>query len=301
MSKEADPIGERRGLSPPDSDKRPAATGSEGINPSARQARPNLSDCRIVLVRPHYPGNIGATARIMGNMGADDLALIEPVADRLDPAARQMSTHSEAILHRARVVGTLAEALADRHLAVATSASAAGLYRQQAGPPEQILAGVAEALAAGKKVALVFGPEPTGLTNDEIAQCQGLVTIPTADTHPSLNLAQAVAICLYELHKSVASRSGAAPSADAPSLAEMERLFTHLRTALEAIHFLYGDKADSLMHSLRQMLGRANLSVGETKILHGLARQILWHRDQPRGPMQVSPDSFPFDPPPEPP
>jgi tRNA/rRNA methyltransferase len=298
MSKE-DSRDERRGLSPPTGDNPPAATSSEGINPSARQRQP-LTDCRIVLVRPHYPGNIGATARIMGNLGADDLVLVEPVADRLDPAARQMSTHSEAILHRARVVGTLAEALADRHLAVATSASAAGLYRQQAGPPEQVLADVAKALAAGKKVTLVFGPEPTGLTNDEIAQCQGLVTIPTAETHPSLNLAQAVAICLYELHKVVTSRSGAAPTSDVPSLAEMERLFTHLRSALEALHFLYGDKADSLMHALRQMLGRANLSVGETKILHGLARQILWNRDNPRGPMQVSPDAS-LDPPLEPP
>ena len=135
----------------------------------------------------------------MGNMGLADLALVEPVADPIDPAARQMSTHSEAILHQARIVATLAEALADRHLAVATSASAAGLYRQQAGPPERVLAQVAAALGVGRKVAIVFGPEPTGLTNDEIAQCQGLVTIPTADTHPSLNLAQAVAICLYEL------------------------------------------------------------------------------------------------------
>ena len=252
--------------------------------------------CRVILVRPHYPGNIGATARIMGNMGLDDLALVEPVADPLDPAAKQMSTHSEAILHRARIVSTLAEALADRHLAVATSASSAGLYRQQAGPPDQVLAGVAAALGDGKRVALVFGPEPTGLTNDEIAQCQGLVTIPTADTHPSLNLAQAVAICLYELHKHLIPRPP--PGEEPPTLAEMERLFGHLRESLEAIHFLYGDKAEPLMHALRQMLGRANLTAPETKILHGLARQILWHTAQPRGPMQLSPLA-PLDPPPE--
>ena len=79
----------------------------------------------------------------------------------------------------------------------------------------------------------------------------------------------------------------------------MERLFGHLREAFEGIHFLYGDKAEPLMHALRQMLGRANLSVGETKILHGLARQILWHRDHPRGPIEVSPDDASLDPPPE--
>jgi tRNA/rRNA methyltransferase len=246
----------------------------------------SIADCRIVLVRPHFPGNIGATARIMGNMGLGDLALVEPVADPLDPAARQMSTHSEAILHEVRVVSTLAEALADRHLAVATSASAAGIYRQHAGPPDRVLAQVAVALGDGRKVALVFGPEPTGLTNDEIAQCQGLVTIPTADAHSSLNLAQAVAICLYELRRCVEGPTPSPPAKPggerrrSPTLAEMEGLFAHLREALEGIHFLYGDKADPLMHAIRQMLGRAQLSVGETKILHGLARQILWHREQ---------------------
>jgi tRNA/rRNA methyltransferase len=260
----------------------------------------SIADCRVILVRPHYPGNIGATARVMGNMGLCDLVLVEPVADPLDPASKQMSTRSETILHRARIVTSLAEAIADRHLAVATAASSAGLYRQEAGPPDQVLGDVAEALAAGKKTALVFGPEPTGLTNDEIAQCQGLVAIPTADTHPSLNLAQAVAICLYELRRNFEpcqSTPSAAPPA--PTLDEMERLFAHLKEALEGIHFLYGDKAEPLMHALRQMLGRANLSVGETKILHGLARQILWHRDQSRGPIEVSPNSPPLPPPPE--
>jgi tRNA/rRNA methyltransferase len=256
----------------------------------------SLAECRVVLVRPHYPGNIGATARVMGNMGLDDLVLVEPVADPLDPAAKRMSTHSEAILHQARIVPTLAEALADRHLAVATSASGAGIYRQHAGPPERVLADVAAALASGRKTALVFGPEPTGLANDEIALCQGLVTIPTSEIHPSLNLAQAVAICLYELRRHVFARNDD-PSFDAPTLAEMDRLYAHLRESLESIHFLYGEKAEPLMHALRQMLGRANLSVGETKILHGLARQILWHRDHPRGPIEVSPDDSPIPPP----
>ena len=144
----------------------------------------------------------------------------------------------------------------------------------------------------------MFGPEPTGLSNDEIALCQGLVTIPTASEHPSLNLAQAVAICLYELRKSVMSqqpsRKGGLPS---PTLEEYERLFAHLREAFESIHFLYGEKAEPLMHAIRQMLGRANLSVGETKILHGLARQMLWNREQPRGPIGASPDDPPVPPP----
>jgi tRNA/rRNA methyltransferase len=244
--------------------------------------------CRVVLVRPHYPGNIGATARIMGNMGLDDLVLVTPIADPLDANARQLSTHSESILHRARIVPTLGDALADCHLAVATSASQAGLFRQSSGPPKEIMPHVAEALAAGRRAALVFGPEPSGLTNEEIGHCQWLVTIPTAETHPSLNLAQAVAICLYELRivgqaflpaEAPAGRN-ACPTSEAATLAEQEQAFAHLRQALEAIHFLYGDKANSLMHALTQMLGRATLTSQETKILHGLARQILWHASQ---------------------
>src|SRR5687767_2604874 len=98
-----------------------------------------LSACRVVLVRPHYPGNVGASARVMGNFGLDDLVLVAPVADPLDPQARQLSTHSEAILHRARVVAELADALADCHVAVATSALHGGLFRRQnVGTPGQV-------------------------------------------------------------------------------------------------------------------------------------------------------------------
>src|SRR5262249_60923332 len=105
---------------------------------------------------------------------------------------------------------------------------------------------------------LVFGPEPTGLTNEEVARCHYLIHIPTDPTYGSLNLAQAVAICLYELRKTWGKRSEpqSVPSVPA-AFADQERMFAHLRKALEEIHFLYGPKADSLMHALRHLIGRA--------------------------------------------
>jgi tRNA/rRNA methyltransferase len=131
-------------------------------------------------------------------------------------------------------------------------------------------------------VALVFGPEPKGLSNEEVARCHYLIHIPTDEAYPALNLAQAVAICLYELHLAWLKREERlerSPPAPA-SFAEQERMFAHLRTALEGIHFLYGEKADSLMHALRHLIGRAGPTPMEVDVLHGLARQIEWYARQ---------------------
>lgn len=256
----------------------------------------SLSACRVVLVRPHYPGNIGAVARVMGNMGLDDLCLVAPVANPLDTEAKRLSTHAESILHRARVVDALSDALADRHLAIATSAQHGGLFRKQSvGTPEDLLPRIAERLAASDRAALVFGPEPSGLTDAEVTRCHFLLTIPTGSEHPSLNLAQAVAICLYVLRRSWTALTPTVTPETAliADLAEQEHLFTHLQQALAAIHFLYGEKADALMHALRHLLGRARLTAMETKLLHGLARQILWHAEHGSHTMAEPPEPPP--------
>jgi tRNA/rRNA methyltransferase len=227
-------------------------------------------------VRPQIAANVGATARVMRNFGLSDLVLVRPVADPRDETARKLSTHGEAILDSCRIVPDLGEAVADCVFVAATSARLGGLFRQQSlGSPEEVLPRLVEALALGP-AALVFGPEPTGLTNDEIVRCHYLIHVPTDPTYPALNLAQAVAICLYELRRAELNRT-AAPTAETPaSFAEVEQMLLHLREALERVHFLYGDKADSLMHALRHLIGRALPSEMEVKLLHGLARQLLW-------------------------
>lgn len=233
--------------------------------------------CRVVLVRPEVAGNLGATARVMRNMGLSDLVLVAPVADPAAPEARQRATHGETILARCRVVAELGDAVADCVLVVGTSARTGGLFRRQSvGPPDEILPRLVEATASGP-AALVFGPEPSGLTNAEVTRCHYLIHIPADPTYPALNLGQAVAICLYELRRAWLKQANlaASPATIAP-FADQERMFASLRDALEQIHFLYGDKADSLMHAIRHLIGRAGPTPMEVEMLFGLARQLRW-------------------------
>lgn len=238
-----------------------------------------LDQCRVVLVRPHYPGNLGATARIMRNFGLRDLVLVNPIADIHDRNARQMSTHGEEILDSACVVSSLSEAIANCVLVIGTSGPHGGQFRRQSvGPPDEILAHAIEPLRGDQPIALVFGPEPTGLNNNEVTLCHHLIHIPAADAYDSLNLAQAVAICLYELQnqwlRATEPRETGEPLA---TFAEQDLMFAQLRAALEEIHFIYGDKADALMHAVRHLLGKARLTEMEVKVLLGLARQIRWY------------------------
>jgi tRNA/rRNA methyltransferase len=239
-----------------------------------------LNHCRVVLVQPRIAGNVGATARIMHNMGLTELVLVAPEVDLSDPRARQQSTQGENILDRARVVSDFSDAVADCVLVVGTSARTGGLFRRQSlATPEETMPHLAKALAADHAVALVFGPEPCGLTNADVTRCHYLIHIPTEPAYPALNLAQAVAICLYELHRAWEKQqsSQAEKRESLASFAAQDRMFAQLRTALEEIHFLYGPKADSLMHALRHLLGRANLNNMEVDVLLGLARQIRWY------------------------
>ena len=241
----------------------------------------SLHHCRVVLVRTHYPGNLGATARIMRNFDLRDLVLVDPVTDIHDRNARQMSTHGEEILDRALIVPTLADAVADCVLVIGTSGPEGGRYRRQSvGSPDEVFTHAVELLRGDRPVALVFGPEPTGLANDDVTRCHYLIHIPADAAYDSLNLAQAVAICLYELHKQWRSALGEPTSVSSrvpATFAEQELLFQQLRLALEEIHFLYGDKADALMHAVRHLLGKAQLDEMEVKVLLGLARQIRWY------------------------
>jgi tRNA/rRNA methyltransferase len=242
-----------------------------------------LEHCRIVLIETHYPGNLGATARVMCNFGLRDLVLVSPVADRNDRDARRMSTHGEAVLNNARILTDLSEAINDCVLVVGTSARTGGPFRQQnVGSPEAIMPHVVAAIERDRPVALLFGPEPTGLTNDVVTRCQYLIEIPTADQYASLNLAQAVAICVYELQRAALAVSGrreplTACAAPLTTIETQEQMFRALQTALEEIHFLYGDKAEPLMHAVRHLLGKARLTDMEVKVLLGLARQIRWY------------------------
>src|SRR5436305_8135100 len=211
----------------------------------------SLHRCRIVLVRTHYPGNLGAAARVMRNFGLADLVLVDPVVSINDLEARWMATHGLAVLDAARVVPDLGSAVADCVFTLATSGLANGVVRQTfVGTPQEKFPALLDAMASGP-VALVFGPEPHGLSNAEITRCHGLVHVPVDPSAPALNLAQAVAICCYELFLASGGREPPESSQEIAPFADQERMFEHLREALEAIGYLYGTKADPLMHAVR--------------------------------------------------
>jgi tRNA/rRNA methyltransferase len=161
---------------------------------------------------------------------------------------------------------------------LATSANVEGIYRtHNYGRPDEVLPSFVNALADGP-CALVFGPEPSGLSNEEIARCHGMIRILTDSKYPSLNLSHAVAICLFELRRLWLGSQNAAtsPTQKIATFADQERMFESLRDALAAVHFLYGTKADSLMHAVRHLIARARPSPNEVRILFGLARQLRW-------------------------
>ncbi len=237
-----------------------------------------MTHLKVVLVRPHFAGNLGAVARVMCNFGASRLTLVTPFADPLSEEARRLATHGAHLLESATIVETLDEAVADCGVVFGTSSNVEGLFREQHhGRPDEMLASLVEPMAGGP-CALVFGPEPHGLSNADVARCHGLIRVPTVHDCPSLNLAQSVAICLYELRQQTLraeGRVGQSPNKIAP-FADQERMFESLKEGLKGVHFLFGQKAEPLMHAMRQLIVRARPTPNEVRILFGLARQLRW-------------------------
>ena len=252
-----------------------------------------MNALRVVLVRTEIAGNIGSVARVMGNMGLADLVLVSPVADPAGEQAEAMATHhARGLLRGARVVPDLASALADCVLSVATSAIVGGQFRRQnVGAPEQIAPAVVEAMRSGV-VALVFGPEPTGLDNDEVSRCHHQIHIPTAPAHAALNLAQAVAVCLYEIRRAWLQASGEGiPRQEVAPVAEQDLMFAHLEGGLDAIGYLRGHRGPALMHAIRHLIGRAGPSPMEVNLLLGLARQLRWIAGREEAPLTDGPST----------
>ena len=237
----------------------------------------SIERCRVVLVRPQYAGNLGSAARAMANFGLRDLVLVDPTANKQSMDAAMMATHGLDILQAARVVGTLAEALADCAFVLSTSGEIGGLKRKGYwGPPDEKLPALLDVLPVAP-AAIVFGPEPHGLTVDEITLCHGMMFVPTAIGHESLNLAQAVAVVLYELRKLWLACAGLAPVPEVPATFEsQERMFRHLTEALTAQRFLWDFRAGGIFHVLRTVIARGRLTQKEIKVFHGLATQLLY-------------------------
>ncbi|OCQ96352.1 RNA methyltransferase [Oscillatoriales cyanobacterium USR001] len=241
-----------------------------------------LDRIRIILVEPAGPLNIGSVARVMKNMGLQQLFLVNPQCDYLEEDARKMAVHAIDVLASAKIVSTLPEALEGCQRAIATT----GLYRSLPTALENPKSALPWLLECPS--ALIFGREDTGLTNAELSYAQRLIRIPTNDVYPSLNLAQAVAICCYELYQLIWERGEEIINYPLPitddqlsissqaSLEALEGYYQQLEALLLKVGYLYPHTAPSRMEKFRRLFNRAYPSSAEVSMLRGIFRQINW-------------------------
>ena len=229
-----------------------------------------LQNISIVLVDTKTPANIGAVARCMMNTGMDRLVLVNPPADSGNDAYR-LAAGAHAILERATAYTTLAGAIADHGLVIATSRHA-GRLRQNIRSPREA-AGAVVPLLAQNRVAIVFGNEVNGLANSDLALCHEIVAIPSSEAFPSLNLSHAVMVMAYELF-TAAGASSVPSSLELARTGDVEDLYEHMQKTLQAIGFLEQDHPERMMFSLRQIFGRARLNSRDVSILQGVLSTV---------------------------
>ena len=234
-----------------------------------------MRNVRIVLSRTSHPGNIGAAARALKTMGFARLVLVDPQC-ALDERAAAMASGAGDVLAGAQVCGTLAEALAGTVMAVALTAR----RRELAAPPlwaREAAQSLGET-ARQHEVALVFGNETSGLSNEELGLCSHWALIPANPEYSSLNLAAAVQILCYELRLAIAGTAPPPPIAGAGLPAthdEVEALMRHLEQMAVDSGFLDPDSPKRLMPRLRRLFGRAALEREEVNILRGLLASFV--------------------------
>lgn len=234
----------------------------------------HLSDIRVVLVGTTHPGNIGSAARAIKTMGLTRMVLVAP--QRFPSAeATALAAGADDLLAAARVVPLLEEAVADCVWVVGTSARKRG-HAVPALPPPQAAQELLERARSGP-VALVFGRESSGLSNDELDRCNAFVQIPTDPGFRSLNLAAAVQVMAYACRMAALERDRDATPDDGgfdpdppATLAEIEGLFGHYQRVLVRIGFVDAERPRHLMRRLRHLYLRAGLTASEVRILRGI-------------------------------
>jgi TrmH family RNA methyltransferase len=230
-----------------------------------------LDRIRVVLVRTSHPGNIGAAARAMLTMGLTRLYLVEPRYFP-DPQADAMATGAIEVLQRARVCASLDEALAGAQFCVGTTAR----VRDLSAPMVDCRAAAQRAVreAATQEVALLFGAEIFGLTNEELDRCQLLLSIPTNDDFSSLNLAAAVQVVAYETRMAALQRDVARKPKAFATQEQLELLYEHAERTLYQVEFFDPQRPHRMMRRLRRLFSRTRLEENEVHILRGILTQV---------------------------
>jgi tRNA/rRNA methyltransferase len=238
----------------------------------------NLANLRIVLVRTRNPLNIGSAARAMSNFGALDLRLVTPYEKAFREAVSAVG--AEPLLRSAQELSTVEEAVRDAALVVGTTAIGNRELQHDLYSLEEGAKKIRRKLATGK-VAVLFGSEKTGLSNQDLSHCHWLVRIPTREAHRSMNLAQAVAVVVYALARGgrqpQAKNKIAGPDADMETVCRINEV---LREALHTSGYIHPRSAAIAEEKLRRMLLRFDLSAADAEVLLGMLRKILWKLQQ---------------------
>jgi tRNA/rRNA methyltransferase len=272
-------------------------------DPAVADVRGGFTSTRFVLVEPSHPGNVGAAARALKTMGFSRLVLVSPRVPHVqsDPEAIAMASGADDVLASAHVVPTLADALVGVHWSIALTARL-----REYGPPQwtpRAAAHVAHDQAVQGEIALVFGNERTGLSNEDVERCSAIAHIPANPAYSSLNLAQAIQVLAYELRTrylaaedllegvpaaastgaGVGAGQGGEPAGPRAASDEIESMFTHLESALVALDFLDPANPKKLMSRLRRLFARSGLEREEVNIVRGIAKHILLKTKRPDG------------------
>lgn len=232
----------------------------------------------FVLVRPQMGENIGAAARAMLNFGLDRMRLVAPRDGWPNQSAVAMASGAGRVLDDAVLVERTVEAVADCTYVFATTARQRDLTKPVM-TPERAMEVAREKIAAGEKVAVLFGPERAGLENDDISLANAIISVPVNPEFPSLNLAQCVLLTGYEWRRQtveIASEVTEMAGSDWASAIEVDRLAEHYEETLDSAGFFFPEtKSDSMRRNLRNLWSRMPLTQADVRMLHGMLRQMV--------------------------
>lgn len=238
-----------------------------------------INTVKIVLVEPAGERNIGSIARVMRNMALNQLVIVNPRCNPFSEDARIMAVHGVEVLDNAKIVDSIPTALQGCQRAIATTARNRGIPTSLEKPRDVIK----WLLAKNINSALIFGPEDRGLSNQELSYAQRFVCIPSNPEYPSLNLAQAVAVCAYELYQEFLNQSqeniteiNPEEMEDLADLKALEGYYQHLESVLLQVNYLYPHTAKVTMEKIKRIANRSQLKTQELAMLRGMLRQVEW-------------------------
>jgi tRNA/rRNA methyltransferase len=232
-----------------------------------------VSQLKVVLISPRNPLNIGAAARAMSNFGFSELRLVNPYNVAFREARSAVKAH--AVLEQAREFVTVADAVADCALVVGTTAIGPRVLEH---PLRRLEYGgklIAKKLV-NEPVALLFGSEKFGLSNEDMSYCHWLMRIPAREEHGSMNLGQAVAVCLYEIIRSPAAAKTVSDAKRSAAVAHLERITELLETILDHSGYVHARVEGSTRMKIRRLVRRLQLNAHDAEVWLGMLRQILW-------------------------